>query len=91
MLQMDEMAMAPGLQYGSATKMVLGSVTLPPTPDKNAKKLLTCMLSSLTVHYKQVVAYHFTGSTVSGSELWDVVRAIVTACGERRIRVVARQ
>lgn len=89
MLQMDEMSMAPGLQYDPATKTVLGSVTLPPTADKHAKKLLTCMLSCLTSHYKQVVAYHFTGSSVSGSDLWELVQNIVMACGERGIRVVA--
>lgn len=83
------MSVAKGLQYDPATKTVLGAVTMPPTPDKRAKKLLTCMLSSITIHYKQVVAYHFTGSSVSGFELWRLVLKIIMACGERGIRVVA--
>ena len=82
------MPIASGLQYDPATKSVLGSVTMP-TPDKHAKKLLTCMLGSLTVHYKQVVAYHFTGTSVAGTELWEFVLSIIMACGQRGVGVVA--
>lgn len=76
MSQMNEMSMAIGLQYEPVTRSVLGPETLPHTPHKHAKKLLACILTSLTIHDKPVVAYHFNGSSVRGSELWRLLHAI---------------
>lgn len=52
LLQIDEMDVVPGLQYDPVTNTVLGSVALPPTPGKKAKKLLTCSVASLSITSK---------------------------------------
>ena len=84
------MAIKKELQYDHGTKMVLGTITLPPQNDTLSTKVLTTILTSLTRDYKkQIVAYDFTGSTVSGRDLWAYMKRIIVACGERGIQVVA--
>ena len=69
--------------------MILGTVTLPPRIDTPATKVLTVILASLTKDYKQVVAYEYTGPSVSGKDLWAYMQSVIVACGERDIKVVA--
>ena len=68
--------------------MVLGTVTLPPRSDTLATKVLTTILCSLTKDFKQVVAYDFTGPSVSGKDLWAYIKATIAACGKHGIQVV---
>ena len=79
-LQMDEMAIEPNLQYDPGSKQVLGTVTLPPKPHKLACKLFTTILTSITREYKQVVAYDFTGPSVTGRDLWAYVKIKKNTC-----------
>lgn len=82
------MAFKKGLQYDPGTNRVLGSVTLPPTPDKQATKVLTAIMSFMAMKYKQIVAYELTGPSVIGSVLWENVRELIIACGERNIKIM---
>ena len=82
------MSMKKEVQYDPGTGMILGTVTLPPRNDTLATKVLTTILASLTKDYKQVVAYDYTGPSVSGKVLWAYMQTIIAACGERGIHVV---
>ena len=83
------MAIKKEIQYDEGSKIVLGTVTLPPEQDILATKLLTAMISSLNdAEYKQIVAYEYTGPSVSGTDLWNYIKQIIVACGERGIKIV---
>ena len=75
------MAMKKELQYDKGCKMVLGTITLPPQNDTLATKLLTTIVASFTNDFKQVVAYEYTGPSVSGRVLWAYIQEIIVACG----------
>ena len=64
-------------------RQLLGTIILPPQNDTLSTKVLTTILASLTDDYKQIVAYDFTGSSVSGRDLWAYIKSIIVACGER--------
>ena len=83
------MAIKKAMQYDKGSKMILGTVTLPPQNGTLATKLLTTILASLTKDFKQVVAYEYTGPSVSGRDLWAYMQKIIAACGERDIKVIA--
>ena len=35
------------------------------------------------------MAYEYTGTSVSGTDLWAYMKQIIAACGERDIKVIA--
>ncbi|XP_075752306.1 uncharacterized protein LOC142818019 [Rhipicephalus microplus] len=89
-LFLDEMEIARGYELDRAEDVVLGGQTMPENPDEPAHHALVFMVGGLNTRWKQVIAYHFTGSHVEGSILKDYVMKIVQLCAEisLRIRVV---
>lgn len=63
---------------------------MPLKPDEPAQHALVFMVGGLTQRWKQVIAYHFTGSHVDGETLKEYVLQIVRLCHDisLRIRVV---
>lgn len=89
-LLLDEMEISQGYELDRAEDVVLGGTTLPENPDKPARHALVFMVGGLNQRWKQVIAYHFTGSCVDGRILKDYVMNIVRLCADisLRIRVV---
>ena len=53
--------MTPGSQWDVKSDSFIGNVKLGGLSDTKATKCLTFMLAGLSVRWKQVVYYHFTG------------------------------
>ena len=65
-LVLDEMSITPSRQWDVKSDSFIGSVTLGNvTSPAKATKCLAIMLAGLSVRWKQVVCYHFTGKTKS--------------------------
>ncbi|KAM7282417.1 uncharacterized protein ISCGN_002567 [Ixodes scapularis] len=86
-LLMDEMQLTPGLEYDCTTKTVIGQTTLKgcklPSNDGIATFAthgLVFMLAGLSTRWKQVIGYHFTGSSVSSDDLKKIVFEIIVEC-----------
>ncbi|XP_042144962.1 uncharacterized protein LOC121835091 [Ixodes scapularis] len=86
-LLMDEMQLTPGLEYDCTTKTVIGQTTLKgcklPSNDgivTFATHGLVFMLAGLSTRWKQVIGYHFTGSSVSSDDLKKIVFEIIVEC-----------
>ncbi|XP_077521077.1 uncharacterized protein LOC144132496 [Amblyomma americanum] len=86
-LFIDEMEIARGFQLDRAEDIVYGGVTLPQKPDEPANHALVFMVGGLNQRWKQVIAYHFTGSHVDGRTLKDIVLQVVQLCADISLRV----
>jgi hypothetical protein len=89
----DEMSLDPKFEFQIETGSFIGHVTLPDTSnDSNhsslASKALVFNLAGLSSKWKQVVAYHFTGSSVSGNVLKSLVLDIISVCSQIGLFVV---
>jgi hypothetical protein len=86
----DEMSIEPKLEYHPETGSFVGEPTLPRNPKiqqqksddtpRLASKALVFNIAGLFSHWKQVVAYHFTDSSVSTAALKQVVLEILHEC-----------
>ena len=62
-LVMDEMSITPGRQWDVKSDSFIGSVTLGDSTNAGkATKVLAILLAGISVRWKQVVYYHFTGN-----------------------------
>lgn len=87
-LYLDEMEIARGYELDRAEDVVFGGKTLPAEPDEPACHCLVFMVGGLNSRWKQVIAYHFTGSSVDGCLLKNFVLEIVQLCADISLRVL---
>jgi hypothetical protein len=64
-LVFDETAIVPGRARDPSSNLHLGGVTLPVNPDILANQLLLFLVMGIGVRIKEIVAFHFTKSSVT--------------------------
>jgi hypothetical protein len=79
-LTLDEMKISCKIEYDKGSDKYIGHVTL---PDHNgtAERAIVFMLCGITVRWKQVVAFSFTGNSVNGAKIKAIVLDIIEAAG----------
>lgn len=96
----DEMAIAQGQDYCLNNKQFFGNITLP-NHTGSATHVILFMLTGIRQKWKQIVAYHFTGSSIDKGCLKEIifqvikksesiglrVHAIVSDCGSNNKRL----
>jgi hypothetical protein len=88
-LTLDEMSLHSKVDL-NATGTVYGKTTLPGKSESEmANHGLVFMIGGITTRWKQVVAYHLSGSSVDGKVLRDIIIDILKATFEIGVRVVA--
>ena len=65
-LVLDEMSITPGCQWDVKSDSFIGSVTIGEgSSGIRATKCLAFILAGISVRWKQVVCYHFTGEKIA--------------------------
>lgn len=90
-LMIDEMQLHDKLEYDPSSQSVCGFTTLGERADEPvlATHCLAFMLGGVCTRWKQIVAYHFTGSSFKGTDCAAVVREIILKCSSVKLDVVA--
>lgn len=85
-LLLDEMAITPSMEFDVGTGEFTGHVTLP-SHEGVATHACVFLLGGITSRWKQVVAYYFTGSSISGNVLCDIILEIIRCSEQIGLRV----
>ena len=85
-LMWDEMELTPGVQFMPGWENWVGEVTLP-EHDGLADHALVFFIVGMTVHFKQVVGYHFTTQATNGFVYGPIVRDLVVQIEQTGLRV----
>ena len=93
-LMLDEMQTRKCLQFDKGLGKFLGNISPELSSNENntealANHVLVLMARGITVKWKQIVAYFFTGESVSGEKLWDLIKKVINLMGEKKIHVRA--
>lgn len=72
----DEMSTEEAREFCQTTKQIVGNTTLP-VSEQLASKAIVFMLVGIQSRWKQVVAYHHTGSSIGGKHLKDMIVALI--------------
>lgn len=83
-LFLDEMEIAAGYKLDRSADVFGGTFSL--KPDEPTQQAVVFMVGSLKQRWKQVIAYHFTGSHVDGNTLKEYVLQIVRLCDNTSLR-----
>lgn len=75
-LTVDEMSITLGVELNMVTGKLHGNVTIPGHTGQGTHGLVF-MLAGVTMRWKQVVAYHFTGNSSNGAMYKPVIPEIV--------------
>lgn len=86
-LFMDEMEIRKGVELDCGCDSFLGKITLPEW-DQPANHALVFMVGGINSRWKQVIAYHYTGSFVNGDKLKDFVLHLLKLCADISLRVL---
>ena len=54
-----------------------------------ATHVLVFMVRGITIHWKQIVGYFFTGDSMKGEALWETAKEIVVMLGKKNVNVRA--
>jgi hypothetical protein len=87
-LTLDEMKISSKIEYDKGSDKYIGHVTLP-DHSGTAEHALVFMLSGITVRWKQVVAFYFTGNSVNGAKFKAIVLDIIEAASQIGFNVLA--
>ncbi|XP_034048143.1 uncharacterized protein LOC117529457 isoform X2 [Thalassophryne amazonica] len=87
-LTLEEMSLTSKVEFDLDSGDLLGNITLP-QHSGNADHALVFMLGSITSHWKQTVAYHFTGSSTDGAVFHDIVLDIIQLASNIGLHVAA--
>ena len=91
-LVLDEMSITPGCQWDVKSDAFIGKVTLGGNKEGSGSKATKClaiMLAGISVRWKQVVYYHFTGNSVNGQEFGPIILDIMTRSYEIGLKVIS--
>lgn len=78
MLAIDEMSIEPGKQYDIANDIFLGEISFE-NSNQLATHALVFMIGGISTHWKQTVAYCFTGNNIDGEFLNKMIMEVITA------------
>jgi hypothetical protein len=87
-LVLDELAITPGKYYDTSMNMYFGDVTLP-LHAGIATHVLVFMLAGINSRWKQMVAYYFTGNSVSGSVFQNIINSIFEKAAELKLNIIS--
>lgn len=87
-LTLDEMSVTASVELDNRSGRFIGDVTLPGHSGV-ATHSMVFMLGGVSTRWKQTVAYFFTGNSVDGSVLCDIVLNIITCCFNIGLNVIA--
>jgi hypothetical protein len=87
-LVLDEMAITPGKYYDTSMNMYFGDVTLP-LHAGIATHVLVFMLAGINSRWKQMVAYYFTGNSMSGSVFQNIINSIFEKAAELKLIIIS--
>lgn len=87
-LFMDEMEISQGFDHDRSLDCLFGGTTLPESNVQVANHALVFMIGGLNTRWKQVIAYHFTGRSVDGAILKDLVFHLIQLCFNISLRVL---
>lgn len=87
-LTLDEMSITASVELDNRSGRFIGDVTLPGHSGV-ATHSMVFMLGGVSTRWKQTVAYYFTGNSVDGSVLADIVLNIITCCFDIGLNVIA--
>lgn len=81
-MSLDEMAITKKIEYDKGLKSFIGYIS--PEIARNeaelnqpAEKVLAFVVKGLALHWKQTVAYVFTGSSVDKQKLWECIKKVI--------------
>lgn len=87
-LTLDEMSIMSSVEYDNSSGRILGNATLPGHNDI-ATHGLVFMMSGITTRWKQVVAYHYTGSSYDGATMKPIISDIIQLAADIGLHVLA--
>lgn len=79
-LTLDEMSINASVELDNRSGRFIGDVTLPGHSGVATTHSMVFMLNGVSTRWKHPVAYYFTGNSVDGSVLCDIVLRIMTCC-----------
>ncbi|CAB4058340.1 unnamed protein product [Lepeophtheirus salmonis] len=82
---MDEMSIESTLKYDVGDQLVRGYDTFKPSSDELTTHALVFVLVGVKTRWKQVVAYHFTGSSFNKKDVALVLKEIAIAAHKSRV------
>ncbi|KAJ3644341.1 hypothetical protein Zmor_027006 [Zophobas morio] len=75
MVALDEMDIKAGIDYCVHSGTYIGGITLP-KHEGVATKALVILVGGITTRWKQIVSYYFTGDSMNGAVLADVLKEV---------------
>lgn len=87
-LFMDEMEISQGFEHDRSLDYLFECTTLPDSSQNVANHALVLMVGGLNQRYMQVITYHFTGRSVDGSLLKDLVFCLIERLHRISLRVL---
>lgn len=75
-LSMDEFSVKSSVEYDQKSDKFIGEVDLP-DHDGIATKCLVFQLAGITVRFKQICGYFFTGNSVNGKVIGPIINEII--------------
>ena len=85
-LILDQMSITKSVDYDTSTSSYYGFVTLPEHYGQ-ANHALVFMLGGISTRWKQTVAYYYTGSSVNGGVLKNIVLSIINCTEEIGLKI----
>ncbi|KAG0423539.1 hypothetical protein HPB47_000687, partial [Ixodes persulcatus] len=81
------MEIRKGVVLDRGNDTLLGKTTLPKS-DHRANHVLVFMVGGINSRWKQVIAYHYTGTYINGDELKKFVFDLIKLCADISLRVL---
>lgn len=88
MLVLDEMAITPGYIFDSSMNKYFGDATLP-HHSGTATHVLVFMLGGISTRWKQIVGYYFTGDSVNGAVLKEIIECILQKAEDLKLNILS--
>ena len=85
-LILDELSITESIDYDTSTSSYYGFVILPEHYGQ-ANHALVFMLGGISTRWKQTVAYYYTGSSVNGGVLKNIVLSIINCTEEKDFHI----
>jgi hypothetical protein len=98
-LMLDEMQTRKCLQYDKGLGKFIGNISPDVSVNVQSKSnvnesslathVLVVMARGITIKWKQIVGFFFTGDSVAGEILWGLIKKIIQLMGQKKINVRA--
>ena len=94
-LMLDEVQIRKCVMFDKGLNSFIGYISQEfilkekPNKDNLASHVLVVMARGISVRWKQIIAYCFTGDSVSGEKLWQLMKEIIVKLGEKNVCVRA--